>query len=96
MFYHYKWPGNVRQLKNEIERAVILTESGWITTVHFLNTIKRTKPKRNKKAYNIQKILKASKENNWVKRKTARAIGIPESNPRARPKLPAIEIPTKF
>ncbi len=26
----YRWPGNVRELQNTIERAVILTESGWL------------------------------------------------------------------
>jgi DNA-binding NtrC family response regulator len=26
----YRWPGNVRELQNTIERAVILTESGWM------------------------------------------------------------------
>ena len=26
----YRWPGNVRELQNTIERAVILTENGWM------------------------------------------------------------------
>lgn len=26
----YRWPGNVRELQNTIERAVILTENGWL------------------------------------------------------------------
>jgi two-component system response regulator AtoC len=33
---HYDWPGNVRQLENEIERAVTLSHGNVITS-HFLN-----------------------------------------------------------
>jgi len=29
--FEYHWPGNVRQLKNVVERAVILCENNWIT-----------------------------------------------------------------
>jgi DNA-binding NtrC family response regulator len=32
---HYDWPGNVRQLKNVIERAVILSENGEIFPRHL-------------------------------------------------------------
>jgi DNA-binding NtrC family response regulator len=31
LFYRYDWPGNVRQLRNCIERAVVLSETGTIT-----------------------------------------------------------------
>lgn len=31
VFMNYEWPGNVRQLKNVIERAVVLTKSDRIT-----------------------------------------------------------------
>ena len=29
---HYHWPGNIRELKNIIERSVILEDSGQLTT----------------------------------------------------------------
>jgi DNA-binding NtrC family response regulator len=31
----YRWPGNVRQLSNTVERAVILAGGGWIEPVHL-------------------------------------------------------------
>lgn len=31
----YTWPGNIRELRNVIERAVILARSGWIERVHL-------------------------------------------------------------
>ena len=31
----YAWPGNIRQLQNEIERAVIVTNNKWLSSVEF-------------------------------------------------------------
>jgi len=90
---HYRWSGNVRQLKNEIERAVILTEGEWITPPVLSPTIKRIKPRKNMESYNIQEIVKVLSENNWVRRKAARALGIPESTLRRRLKVHGVEIP---
>jgi DNA-binding NtrC family response regulator len=35
MLMDYSWPGNVREMKNVIERAVILAQSRWIETSHL-------------------------------------------------------------
>ncbi len=43
---NYDWPGNVRQLKNVIERAVILTENGEILPRHLPPELVSEKAKR--------------------------------------------------
>lgn len=35
MFQDYSWPGNIREMQNVIERALILTENNEITTEHI-------------------------------------------------------------
>jgi len=46
---NYSWPGNVRQLKNAIERAVLVETDDWIEETHFSLDAERrsksTKPK---------------------------------------------------
>lgn len=38
-FKNYPWPGNIRELKNAIERAVLLSENGSLTLADFSNLI---------------------------------------------------------
>lgn len=35
LLMHYNWPGNIRQLENTIQRAVVLSGGGTITPEHF-------------------------------------------------------------
>jgi two-component system, NtrC family, response regulator len=35
LLVHYQWPGNIRELKNVLHRATILSEGGEILPVHF-------------------------------------------------------------
>lgn len=37
----YNWPGNIRELRNAFERAVLLCDSGVLTVKHFENIIDR-------------------------------------------------------
>jgi len=37
----YNWPGNIRELRNAFERAVLLCDGGVLTVKHFENIINR-------------------------------------------------------
>lgn len=89
-FKRYSWPGNIRQLANVIERAVILEESSLIQMENF--TIKELPHKETKEKLNpshsdhsIKKqereiILKALEESLWVQKTAAKLLG---TSPRA-------------
>ena len=42
--YHYDFPGNVRELKHMIERAVILCDEGQLTLEHFDHLLEKLQP----------------------------------------------------
>ncbi|MCK5508564.1 MAG: sigma-54-dependent Fis family transcriptional regulator, partial [Desulfobacterales bacterium] len=86
----YSWPGNIRQLANTIERAVILEESQRIRTDNIIlpEPIKReSKEEATTHAY-VQSlagqerdvILSTLEESHWVQKKAAELLGI---SPRA-------------
>jgi two-component system NtrC family response regulator len=41
LFYEYSWPGNIRELENVIERAIILCEDGVVTVKDLPNWFKK-------------------------------------------------------
>jgi transcriptional regulator with GAF, ATPase, and Fis domain len=47
LLLEYDWPGNVRQLRNVIERAVVLSDSGEITSDNLPKDLLRKYPSRN-------------------------------------------------
>jgi two-component system, NtrC family, response regulator HydG len=81
----YHWPGNLRELKNTIKRAVLLCNTGELNTEHFpydlihglydnpedFDNLKDLYHNQEK-----QLILKALKDNNYNKSKTAEALKI--------------------
>lgn len=82
----YDWPGNIRQLANTIERAVILEDGDWISlqSLHIPKLgqtaaplIQVTEPLE---AHERELILRALSENLWVQKDAARCLGI---SPRA-------------
>lgn len=81
----YDWPGNIRQLANTIERAVILEDSDWISlpSLHIpeLGTtnplLQATEPLE---SHERGLIIKALNENLWVQKDAAHCLGI---SPRA-------------
>lgn len=85
-FLEYNWPGNVREIKNVIERMVILTE-GSILTKEYLPPLLKTRDKgstslclpmltEESERDLIEKTLRQTKDNRSL---TARILGIPRS-----------------
>lgn len=82
VFQGYQWPGNVRQLKNIIERAVVLVKGKMITLKElpdeFISMQGQTEnfSKKTLKDMEIQAIKDALRECKGNKSKAARALGI--------------------
>ncbi len=88
----YPWKGNVRELKNTVERLMIMTESDIITKAdlpeQISQTAKTTVPdpgeaktlKEYRELAEKNFILARLKKNNWNISQTAREIGTPRSN----------------
>ncbi|TFG36353.1 MAG: sigma-54-dependent Fis family transcriptional regulator, partial [Nitrospirales bacterium] len=83
----YEWPGNIRELRNMIERLVIMTPSNMITAKNIMmisvarsdyfvfNTLKEAKD-----SFEKDFIIKKLEENNWNISKTAEILDIERSN----------------
>ncbi|HKZ57888.1 MAG TPA: sigma-54 dependent transcriptional regulator, partial [Thermodesulfovibrionales bacterium] len=82
IFQSYHWPGNVRQLKNVIERAVVLVKGKMITLKElpeeFLSLQDHTESfsKKTLKDLEIQAVKDALRECKGNKSKAAKALGI--------------------
>ncbi|WP_223144622.1 sigma-54-dependent transcriptional regulator [Deferribacter autotrophicus] len=81
----YRWPGNIRELRNLIERAVILSNEPVITTEHFVikcdDNYQGLSLSESKSVIEINKleremIIKALEESDFVKTKAAEKLGI--------------------
>ncbi len=86
MIQGYDWPGNIRQLANTIERAVIL-EDGDIISLQALHIPELTRPHASLiqateplETHERELIIKALIENLWVQKNAAHCLGI---SPRA-------------
>jgi two-component system, NtrC family, nitrogen regulation response regulator NtrX len=83
----YEWPGNIRELRNMIERLVIMTPSNTITAKNIMvmsasrsdyfvfNTLKEARD-----SFEKDFIIKKLEENNWNISKTAEILEIERSN----------------
>ncbi|MBU0638965.1 MAG: sigma 54-interacting transcriptional regulator [Planctomycetes bacterium] len=87
----YHWPGNIREMRNVIERAVLLCDSGKITPQHMPREIagehEPVRPAEGESSlvgYEKAMILKALQENGWNQSQAARALGISRDNLRYR------------
>ena len=85
----YSWPGNVRQLRNVIERMVILTEEGIVYKKHLPQEIQQSGVPQSINTGSVlnqetkkteeELILRALEECDGNKSKTAKKLGIPRS-----------------
>jgi two-component system nitrogen regulation response regulator NtrX len=84
----YSWPGNIRELKNLIERLMIMTPSPVITAKDFVLTAGHegsdyfvcTTLKEARESFEKDFIAKKLEENNWNISKTAELLDIERSN----------------
>jgi DNA-binding NtrC family response regulator len=91
----YGWPGNVRQLKNEVERVVAFAQSEWIKPEDldaeirdFEKTAAPTKGTLKERERRI--ILEALKEHQWNILQTARSLGLTRNGLYGKMKLHGI------
>jgi transcriptional regulator with AAA-type ATPase domain/tetratricopeptide (TPR) repeat protein len=82
-FAGYDWPGNVRQLENEIERAVAFTQSGEPVTRRVLSaciggrgeSAPASSLKAEVRTVEKRRILAALRQHGWNKTHAARSLG---------------------
>ncbi|WP_350286424.1 sigma-54 dependent transcriptional regulator [uncultured Croceitalea sp.] len=81
LFLDYDWPGNFRELKNTIKRAVLFTEGGQVLSSAIPNNLKEvsqetSENKFSRSEYEKEKILSALKQTNFNKSKAAKLLQI--------------------
>ncbi len=88
LFKSYSWPGNIRQLSNTIERAIIIEESQTIR-LESVTMIPSAMPSCSSpetdsgsnispsgNTEEMQKVLAVLKENLWIQKDAAKQLGI--------------------
>ncbi|MBM4140641.1 MAG: sigma-54-dependent Fis family transcriptional regulator [Nitrospira sp.] len=99
-FEAYDWPGNIRELRNVIERLVIMTPSDTITPKALIvaeptqsDYIAFKTLKEARDAFEKAFIIKKLEENNWNISKTAEHLQIERSNLHKKIKAFDIKVP---
>jgi Nif-specific regulatory protein len=93
----YRWPGNIREMRNVIERAVLLCDEGLIQPAHLPGEIvaPADPPQEVSDLDNYEKaiVIKALVDNDWNQTRAAAALGISRDNLRYRLRKYQIERP---
>ncbi len=80
LLLNYHWPGNVRQLENTIEHAVVISKGPQITISdlpeHLLSTEEFQEGDQSLEAIERTHILNILKKNNWNITRSAKILGI--------------------
>jgi transcriptional regulator of acetoin/glycerol metabolism len=97
----YNWPGNIRELRNVLERAALLSESGTISPADLALPMAHIAPGAHESTDNAdltlqqverQHIIKVLKLENGLVDKAAARLGIPRSTLYARLKQHGIRL----
>jgi len=93
MLTAYSWPGNIRELQNIVERAVLLADGETVTRDHLPREVVGEEPTPEASGtesslwgYEKAMIVKALRESGWNQSKAARNLGISRDNLRYRVK----------
>lgn len=90
LMQRYDWPGNIRELINVIERAVLLCDESQLLPVHLPPEINETgsgssrRPGGDLRANERAMIVKALEESHWNQSAAARSLSISRDNLRYR------------
>jgi two-component system nitrogen regulation response regulator NtrX len=107
LFVAYPWPGNVREMKNIIERLVIMTPGGSITEAQVPPPIRQAAPagpaihgtythnslREARAEFEKEFITNSLRQNDWNVSRTAEALKVERSNLHRKISALGIEIP---
>jgi Nif-specific regulatory protein len=99
MLVSHNWPGNIRELQNVMERAVLMSDGRHITAAHLPHEIAGAQAEDTASGdaslwgYEKAMIIKALNNNNWNQSKASRELGISRDNLRYRIKKYEISKP---
>ncbi len=96
----YRWPGNIREMRNVIERSVLLCDSAEVSADQLPREIAGDLPEQigdsvssQLEGYERAMIVKALEENEWNQVRAAKTLGISRDNLRYRLRKYQIERP---
>ena len=82
LLHQHSWPGNIRELKNVLERAKVLSHSPIITEKEIQETLSHSPLKSFSQTLEVMEksmLYDFLDKNQWNKTATARALSIPKS-----------------